>query len=118
MNLDWRNILPIGGSRQKAFEKLCVQLADSEKPAGAKFVPTGDPDAGVECYAVLHDGSEWGWQAKYFLGPLSAPQWRQLDDSVKTALDKHPALVFGQIKNGRGRADGVWYGHPWWKSAS
>ena len=93
MNLDWRNILPIGGSRQKAFEKLCVQLADSEKPAGAKFVPTGDPDAGVECYAVLHDGSEWGWQAKYFLGPLGAPQWTQLDDSVKTALDKHPALV-------------------------
>ena len=93
MNLDWRNILPVNGSRPKAFEKLCVQLADSEKPAGAKFVPTGDPDAGVECYAVLSDGSEWCWQAKYFLGPLRAPQWRQLDDSVKTVLDKHPALA-------------------------
>ena len=93
MNLDWRNILPINGSRQNAFEKLCVQLADSEKPAGAEFVATGNPDAGVECYAVLPDGSEWGCQAKYFLGPMEAPQWRQLDDSVKTALDKHPALV-------------------------
>ncbi len=93
MNLDWRNIRPFNGSRQKGFEKLCVQLADSEKPASAKFVPTGDPDAGVECYAVLPDGSEWGWQAKYFLGPMEAQQWRQLDDSVKTALDKHPALV-------------------------
>ena len=27
-------------------------------------------------------------------------------------------IVFGQIKNGRGRAGGVWNGHPWWKSAS
>ncbi len=93
MNLDWRNILPVSGSLQKGFEKLCVQLADSGKPAGAKFIPTGDPDAGVECYAVLPDGNEWAWQAKYFMGPMEAQQWRQLDDSVKTALDKHPALV-------------------------
>ena len=93
MNLDWRNIRTIGGSQREGFEKLCVQIADAEKPVNSKFVPTGSPDAGVECYAVLPDTSEWGWQAKYFQGPMEDAQWRQLDDSVKTALDKHPALV-------------------------
>ena len=93
MNLDWRNIRAINGSLQQGFEKLCVQLADAEKPDNSKFIATGNPDAGVECFAVLPRGSEWGWQAKYFPGPMETPQWRQLDDSVKTALDKHPSLV-------------------------
>ena len=72
---------------------MCVQLARAETPEGANFVALGAPDAGVECYCVLDDNTEWGWQAKFFLSSLKTPQWRQLDDSVKRALDKHPALV-------------------------
>ena len=49
-------------------------------------------DAGVECYATLAGGSEWGWQAKYWYN-LAYLQWQQLDDLVETALEKHPRLV-------------------------
>ncbi len=90
MNLDWNKIRPLNGSRTEGFEELCAQLARAESPDGV--VRKGTPDAGVECYCVLDDESEWGWQAKYFhtLGP---PQWQQLDKSVRTALEKHPALA-------------------------
>ena len=92
INIDWNAIRPFNGSRANAFEELCAQLAFQERPAGSHFDRKGTPDAGVECFAVLADGSEWGWQAKYFDG-LGDAQWPQLDDSVKTALEKHPRLL-------------------------
>jgi len=92
VNLDWNAIRPLNGSRAKGFEELCAQLARAESPAGSRFERKGTPDAGVECYAILGDGSEWGWQAKYFDG-FSDSQWSQLDDSVKSALEKHSRLV-------------------------
>ena len=92
MALDWKAIHPLNGSQASAFEELCAQLARAETPDGAKFNRKGTPDAGVECFCVLRDGGEWGWQAKYFdtLGPS---QWSQLDESVKSALLKHPDLI-------------------------
>ena len=91
-NLDWSRIRPLNGSSHNGFEELCAQLAEIEIPEGARFERKGTPDAGVECYAILDDGTEWGWQAKYF-DSLGNSQWPQLDDSVETALDKHPRLV-------------------------
>ena len=61
-------------------------------PQGAKFTRKGKPDAGVECYWTLPTTEEIAWQAKYFL-TLDTTQWAQLDESVKTALDKHPKLI-------------------------
>ncbi len=92
MSLNWNNIRPLNGSQANGFEELCAQLARSKSPDGAKFVRKGTPDAGVECYCILPDGSEWGWQAKYF-DTLGNSQWPQLDKSIKTALDNHPKLV-------------------------
>ncbi len=92
MDLDWNAIRSLNGSQSGGFEELCAQLARAERPADAKFERKGTPDAGVECYCVLANGDEWGWQAKYF-DSLGSSQWSQLDHSVKTALDKHPALV-------------------------
>ena len=92
MGLDWKAIHPLNGSRGEAFEELCAQLARAQTPDNAKFERKGVPDAGVECFCILPDSSEWGWQAKYFLA-LGDSQWSQLDKSVKSALDKHPALV-------------------------
>ena len=92
MPLNWNDIRPLNGSQDNGFEELCAQLARAESPDGAKFVRKGTPDAGVECYCILPDGSEWGWQAKYF-NTLGTTQWSQLDKSVKTALNKHPNLV-------------------------
>ena len=92
MKLDWKGIRPINGGRDKGFEELCAQLARAEGPAGSEFVRKGTPDAGVECYSVLSDGSEWAWQSKYVF-ELGDSQWSQIDGSVKTALEKHPRLV-------------------------
>ena len=92
MTLDWNSIRPLNGGRDKGFEELCAQLARAETPSGSTFVRKGTPDAGVECYAILSDGAEWGWQSKYVDG-LGNSQWSQIDRSIRTALEKHPKLV-------------------------
>lgn len=92
MNINWHDIRSLGGSQFSGFEELCAQLARYKCPVNAKYVRTGAPDAGVECYAVFEDGSEWAWQAKYFTSSLDDSQWGQLDKSVKKALEKHPNL--------------------------
>lgn len=92
MTFNWSDIRSLEGSQNKGFEELCAQLARDESPDVGEFRRKGSPDAGVECYCILPDGIEWGWQAKYF-DVLGNPQWRQLDKSVRAALDKHPKLV-------------------------
>ena len=87
----WNNIRAWNGSQETGFEELCSQLAHAEKPDGANFIRTGSPDGGVECFCVLEDGHEWGWQAKYFTAALRDTQWQQLDDSVKSALEEASA---------------------------
>ena len=91
--INWNAINPHQGSKRDSFEELCAQLARAESPLDAKFIRTGSPDAGVECYCVLPNGEEWGWQAKYFTSALGTPQWQQLDRSVRSALTKHPKLT-------------------------
>jgi hypothetical protein len=49
-------------------------------------------DGGVECYWILEDNSEYCWQVKYFIDKFSSSQWSQIDDSYKTALEKHPKM--------------------------
>ena len=91
VSLSWNNIRPLNGSQNAGFEELCTQLARIETPHDAKFTRTGNPDAGVEGYCTLPNGDEWGWQAKYFFS-LDDSQLGQIDDSVETALAKHPNL--------------------------
>ena len=92
VNIDWNAIRPLNDARTSGFEELCAQLARAESPAGSRFERKGAPDAGVECYAVLRNGAEWGWQSKYF-DALGDSQWSQLDKSIKTVIEKHPQLV-------------------------
>lgn len=91
LDLDWNSIRPLSGSKHGAFEELCTQLARAACPAAASFHRKGTPDAGVEAYAVLPDGTEWAWQSKYFQS-IGDSQWAQLDESVKAALEGHPRL--------------------------
>jgi hypothetical protein len=92
-SLNWHDLRPWRGSQHSAFEEVCAQLAAAEPPsAGAAFVRTAAPDAGVECYWHLPTGEEWAWQAKFFSN-MGDTQWRQLDESVAKALEKHPRLV-------------------------
>lgn len=92
VRLNWNDIRSLNGDQRDGFEELCRQLARQETPDEAAFTPKGPPDAGVECFCVLPSGKEWGWQAKFFTAAMTPTQWRQLDHSVKTALDKHGEL--------------------------
>lgn len=92
ITLDWNGIRPLNGGRDKGFEELCSQLARAEIPTSARFVRKGTPDAGVECYAILTDGTEWGWQSRYF-DALGDSQWQQIDHSIAAAIEKHRCLV-------------------------
>jgi hypothetical protein len=46
----------------------------------------------VECFWTLADGTEQGWQAKYWTA-IDQVDKAQLDASVQTALDVHPKLT-------------------------
>jgi len=94
MSINWRNLRPWNGSQNIAFEQLICQLTAYEQvPQGAIFIRKAAPDAGIECFWKLPNGDEWGWQAKFFLSPPDNNQWRQLDESVQKALEKHPRLT-------------------------
>ena len=105
-SLAWGDIRALNGSQRDGFEEFCAQLARAETPADGQFVRKGSPDAGVECFAVLANGDEWGWQAKFFTSALGTTQWKQLDDSVKSALKNHPALARYYVCVPRDRSDG------------
>ena len=94
-DIDFSNIRPFDGSKNSGFEELVCQLAHLKRPDNAnKFVRKegAGGDAGVECYWILDDGREIGWQAKYFLNEMSPSRWTQLDTSFKAALSKHSNL--------------------------
>jgi hypothetical protein len=94
VSINWQDLRPWNGSQQLAFEQLCCQLAAYERaPHDSVFIRKGAPDAGVECFWKLPNGDEWGWQAKFFLSPPGPSQWRQLDNSIRQALEKHPRLT-------------------------
>ena len=93
MTLNWSDIKSLEGSQHKGFEELCAQLARAESPDVGEFRRKGSPDAGVECYCILSGRNASGGGRPSTLDVLGNPQWRQLDKSVRTALDKHPKLV-------------------------
>lgn len=93
-SLDWSNLRPLRGTQQSAFEELCCQLAAKEpRPAGSTYRRIGAPDAGIECVWEDSANRAHGWQAKYFLQPPTAAQWKQIDESVKAALKHYPNLT-------------------------
>lgn len=95
MTINFSNIRSHDGSKNSGFEELVCQLAHLQRPDnGKKFVRKegAGGDAGVECYWVLDDDSEVGWQVKYFPDGLNASRWQQIEESFLTAFEKHPRL--------------------------
>lgn len=93
INLDWHNIRSINGSQQDGFEEFICQLAAKQKYENKKqFIRKGRPDGGIECYLILNDESEIGWQAKFFTNTFSTSQWNKINSSVQTALSTHKKL--------------------------
>ncbi|SFJ52847.1 hypothetical protein SAMN05216275_109281 [Streptosporangium canum] len=90
----WIRSLGPGGQRDGYEQFICQQVAQEPPTADAKFVSLhgAGGDGGVECYWTLPDGTEHGWQAKYWTTHADVDK-AQLDKSVKAALDQHPNLT-------------------------
>lgn len=105
-NLDWNNIRPINNSQKDGFEELVCQLARNDIFNDSKsFVRKGTPDAGVECFWILNDDKEICYQAKFFTSPLTSTQWGEIDESIKTTLEKHPNISKYIVSIPQDRAD-------------
>lgn len=88
--LSFKTLRTWNGEQSRAFEELSYQLLKDRVPAGTRAIRTGNPDGGVEWYAPLPDGTEWGWQAKHVEGIdtlLTA-----MTDSVKRVAKERPEL--------------------------
>ncbi|MGZ2426084.1 NACHT domain-containing protein [Rhizobium laguerreae] len=92
-DIDFHKIRLHRGNPSTAFEELCCQLAGDEPiPDRAAFERKGPGgDGGVECFAIREDGSETGWQVKYYFNFQS--MLSSLDKSLTKALDKHPRMT-------------------------
>ncbi|MEU9867834.1 hypothetical protein AB0C87_08300 [Actinomadura sp. NPDC048021] len=83
-----------GGQRDGYEQFICQQVAQEPPTTEARFVSLhgAGGDGGVECYWTLPDGTEHGWQAKYWTTHTDVNK-AQLDGSVEAALDQHPKLT-------------------------
>jgi len=105
-NFNWTNIISLNNSQNDAFEELLCQLAKKEPIENKKeFIKVGNPDGGVECYVILNNNEEIGFQAKWFLSTPQDTQWNQIEKSFKTALEKHPNMIQYYIAIPLDRAD-------------
>jgi len=94
MSKEWEHLRPFNRSQESAFEELCAQLVSNEKfPTGSIFIRNGLPDGGIECYWTLPDGTEHGWQVKFFTNLTDSSRWSQINKSAIDALKNHPNLV-------------------------
>ncbi|WP_435299720.1 hypothetical protein [Timonella sp. A28] len=95
-DIDFTRVRSLGaGGQRDGYEQLICELAAQEPPhADAKFVSLhgAGGDGGVECYWTLPDGTEHGWQAKYWTSHADVDK-SQLDTSVRAALTNHPDLT-------------------------
>lgn len=82
-----------GGSQTHSFETLCCELARREWPHPSTYrrIHGAGGDGGVECLAILPNGTVIGLQAKFVFdidGLL-----KQAGESLQTALSVHPTLT-------------------------
>jgi energy-coupling factor transporter ATP-binding protein EcfA2 len=94
-NIKFSEIRALDGKQDKGFEELCVQLLHElcgEKLAQVARVEGRGGDGGVEAIAITESNQKIGLQTKFF-SQLGRSQWPQIDDSVNTAIEKHPALT-------------------------
>lgn len=94
-NIKFSEIRALEGRQDKGFEELCVQLfheLSGEKLSQIDRVEGRGGDGGVEAIASTDSEQKIGLQTKFFsnLGPS---QWTQVNDSVTTAIEKHPELT-------------------------
>lgn len=93
-HVDLKNIHPQGGDRRDAFEELSFLLFSREH--GHHGTPIrrhgAGGDAGLEGYIADSEGQVLkGLQAKFFDSQLGASQWKNLEESLRTAISDNAA---------------------------
>lgn len=75
------------------FEQLVCHLARLDQSKGGEFrrIEGSGGDGGVEALRILPSNKKVGYQAKYYPSANSI-NWKNLDESVTTALAQHPEL--------------------------
>lgn len=94
-SIKFSEIRALEGRQDKGFEELCVQLfheLSGEKLSQIDRVEGRGGDGGVEAIASTESDQKIGLQTKFF-HQLGVSQWSQIDDSVTTAIEKHPELA-------------------------
>jgi hypothetical protein len=94
-DIKFHEIRTFEGKQDKGFEELCVQLfplLSSESLLQIDRIEGRGGDGGVEAIALTASNQYIGLQSKFFT-KLDASQLRQIDESVKTAIQKHPELT-------------------------
>ena len=106
--IDFHRIRPYDGSHSGGFEQLAVELFARAHGLTRQLVRVNGAggDGGVEAYAEVAGKGKLGMQAKFF-DELKVAQWRQIDKSVKAALDQHPDMkeyhVYMSLDRTKGR---------------
>lgn len=94
---DWSRLSSYHDKKWKNFEELCYQVTHrlySSKGTLSRIDDSGGGD-GVEFYLTFPNGTEWGWQAKYYPpGSRLSEKNRKthIADSFKRSLRNHPKL--------------------------
>jgi|GEM_PF-1992664 len=95
--IDWNKLKPYRTDRRKSFEELVYQIARQEYNQQGRFTRVDDSGGGdgVEFYLTLEDGSEWGWQAKFYTANDRLAQGgrkAQITRSLRRSVEKHLRL--------------------------
>jgi hypothetical protein len=94
--IDWSKLKPYQNDKRKSFEELCYQIAKKRYGSLGRFTSIDDSGGGdgVEFFLTLPNGTQWGWQAKFYYPHLrlNASRKRSITESLTTALANHPTL--------------------------
>ena len=97
--MNWQHFQTYNEAATRAFEALCNQLFElwinrECKNTKQSFVVVNGAggDGGVESYATLKNGKEIGMQAKWFPDSITTSQFKQIKNSIVTAIEVHPQL--------------------------
>ncbi|WP_400245925.1 hypothetical protein AB3U99_04875 [Niallia sp. JL1B1071] len=97
--MNWQHFQTHNDAPTQAFESMCNQLfelwCNKTYPESLKTVTTvngSGGDGGVESFAIKKDETIIGMQAKWFLNSITAGQFGQIKNSIKTALNVRPLI--------------------------
>lgn len=95
---NWDDLKPLEGKQHTSFEELCYTIAKRKYGDRGRFTSIDDKGggSGVEFYLTFPDGSQWGWQSKYFYDPNGrlnhGGRKRQIKKSLQRSCEDHPNL--------------------------